>query len=259
MDQVKLDFDPPSACITLNRPQVRNALSPELVTHFHTALDQVQERDDVAALIITGEGTAFCGGADLKVLREIAAQSVEQARQDSQDLMNFFRRIYEFPKPVIAAVNGPAMGGGCGLASVCDIVLAAEDAVFGYPEVRVGFVPALVAVFLVRICGEKKARELLLTGRVFSAQEAQEMGLVNHVVAKESLLGKARELAREIAQNSPTAVRLTKELMKDLPGLSLEKGLIAALQLNTLIRTTEDFKEGVSSFLEKRRAQWKRR
>ncbi|MCH8321069.1 MAG: enoyl-CoA hydratase/isomerase family protein [Acidobacteria bacterium] len=259
MDQVKLDFDPPSACITLNRPQVRNALSPELVTHFHTALDQVQERDDVAALIITGEGTAFCGGADLKVLREIAAQSVEQARQDSQNLMNFFRRIYEFPKPVIAAVNGPAMGGGCGLASVCDIVLAAEDAVFGYTEARVGFVPALVAVFLVRICGEKKARELLLTGRVFSAQEAQEMGLVNHVVAKESLLEKARELAREIAPNSPTAVRLTKELMKDLPGLSLEKGLMAALQLNTLIRTTEDFKEGISSFLEKRRAQWKRR
>lgn len=259
MDQVKLDFDPPSACITLNRPQVRNALSPELVAHFHTALDQVQERDDVAALIITGEGTAFCAGADLKVLREIAAQSVEQARQDSQNLMNFFRRVYEFPKPVIAAVNGPAMAGGCGLASVCDIVLAAEDAVFGYPEVRVGFVPALVAVFLVRICGEKKARELLLTGRLFSAQEAQEMGLVNHVVAKESLLEKAQELAREIAPNSPTAVRLTKELMKDLPGLSLEKGLIAALQLNTLIRTTEDFKEGVSSFLEKRRAQWKRR
>jgi len=259
MDQVKLDFDPPSACITLNRPQVRNALSPELVAHFHTALDQVQERDDVAALIITGEGTAFCAGADLKVLREIAAQSVKQARQDSQNLMNFFRRVYEFPKPVIAAVNGPAMAGGCGLASVCDIVLAAEDAVFGYPEVRVGFVPALVAVFLVRICGEKKARELLLTGRLFSAQEAQEMGLVNHVVAKESLLEKAQELAREIAPNSPIAMRLTKELMKDLPGLSLEKGLIAALQLNTLIRTTEDFKEGVSSFLEKRRAQWKRR
>ncbi len=259
MDQVKLDFAPPSACITLNRPQVRNALSPELVTHFHTALDQVRERNDVAAVIVTGKGTAFCGGADLKVLREIAAQSVEQARQDSKNLMNFFRRIYEFPKPVIAAVNGPAMGGGCGLASVCDIVLAAEDAVFGYPEVRVGFVPALVAVFLVRICGEKKARELLLTGRVFSAQEAQEIGLVNHVVARESLLEKAREIAREIAQNSPTAVRLTKELMKDLPGLSLEKGLIAALQLNTLIRTTEDFKEGISSFLEKRRAQWKRR
>ncbi len=259
MDQVKLDFDPPSACITLNRPQVRNALSPELVTHFHTALDQVEARDDVAAVIVTGEGTAFCGGADLKVLREMAAQSVEQARQDSQNLMNFFRRIYEFPKPVIAAVNGPAMGGGCGLASACDIVLAAEDAVFGYTEARVGFRPALVAVFLVRTCGEKKARELLFTARVFSAQEAQEIGLVNHVVAKDSLLGKTREIAREIAQNSPTAVRLTKELMKDLQGLSLDKGLITALQMNTLIRTTDDFKEGVSSFLEKRRAKWKRR
>ena len=259
MDQVKLDFDPPSALITLNRPQVRNALSPELVTHFHTALDQVRERNDVAAVIVTGKGTAFCGGADLKVLREIAAQSVEQARQDSQNLMNFFRRIYEFPKPVIAAVNGPAMGGGCGLASVCDIVLAAEDAVFGYTEARVGFIPALVAVFLVRICGEKKARELLFTARVFSAQEAREIGLVNHVVAKDSLLDKARGLAQEISLNSPTAVRLTKELMKDLQGLSLDKGLITALQMNTLIRTTEDFKEGVSGFLEKRPATWKRR
>ncbi len=259
MDQVKLDFDPPAVLITLNRPQVRNALSPDLVTEFHTALDRVEARDDVAALIVTGEGKAFCGGADLTVLREMTAQSVEEARQDSQGMMNLFRRIYEFPKPVIAAVNGPAMAGGCGLASVCDIVLAAEDAVFGYPEVRVGFVPALAAVFLVRICGEKKARELLLTGRVFSAQEAQEMGLANHVVAKDSLLEKARELAREISQNSPTAVRLTKELMKDLQGLSLDKGLMAALHLNTLVRTTEDFKEGVSSFLEKRRAKWKRR
>ena len=259
MDPVKLDFDPPSACITLNRPQVRNALSPDLVTHFHAALDRVEARDDVAAVIVTGEGQAFCGGADLKILQEMTAQSAEEARQDSQRLMNFFRRVHEFPKPIIAAVNGSAMAGGCGLASVCDIVLAAEDAVFGYPEVRVGFVPALVAVFLVRICGEKKARELLLTGRVFSAQEAQEMGLVNHVVARESLLEKAQELAQEISQNSPTAVRLTKELIKDLQGLSLEKGLIAALHLNALIRTTEDFKEGVSSFLEKRRATWKRK
>lgn len=131
MDQVKLDFDPPAVLITLNRPQVRNALSPDLVTEFHTALDRVEARDDVAALIVTGEGKAFCGGADLTVLREMTAQSVEEARQDSQGMMNLFRRIYEFPKPVIAAVNGPAMAGGCGLASVCDIVLAAEDAVFG--------------------------------------------------------------------------------------------------------------------------------
>ena len=173
--------------------------------------------------------------------------------------MNFFHRVYEFPKAVIAAVNGPAIGGGCGLASVCDIVLAAEDAVFGYTESKIGFVPALVAVFLVRICGEKKARELLLTGRLFSAEEAQEIGLVNDLVAKESLLQKARELAEEISRNSPISVKLTKELMSDLQGLSLKEGLRVALQLNTLIRTTEDFKEGVSAFLEKRQPKWKGR
>lgn len=259
MDQVKLDFEPPAACITLNRPQVRNALSPDLVTQFHAALDRVEAENDVAALIVTGEGKAFCGGADLKILQEMTAHSAEQARQDSEGLMNFFHRIYDFPKPVIAAVNGPAMAGGCGLASACDIVLAAEDAVFGYPEVRVGFIPALVAVFLVRICGEKKALELLLTGRVFSAQEAQDMGLVNHVVSQKSLLAKARELAAEISQGSPTAVRSTKELVKDLQGMNLEKGLTAALHLNALIRTTEDFREGISSFLEKRRPKWKGR
>ncbi len=257
METVRLDFEPPSVLITLNRPQVRNALSPDLVASFHTALDQVQQRDDVAAVIVTGEGTAFCGGADLSVLRDLTAQSAEQARRYSEGLMNFFHRVYEFPKPVIAAVNGPAIGGGCGLASVCDIVLAAEDAVFGYPESKVGFVPALVAVFLVRICGEKKARELLLTGRPFSAEEAQEIGLVNDLVAKESLLQRARELAEEISRNSPTSVKLTKELMSDLQGLSLKDGLRVALQLNTLIRTSEDFKEGVSAFLEKRQPKWK--
>ena len=257
MDKVRLDFEPPSALITLNRPQVRNALSPDLIAGFHAALDQVQQRDDVAAVIVTGEGTAFCGGADLRDLRDMTAQSAEQARRHSEGLLNFFHRVYEFPKPVIAAVNGPAIAGGCGLASVCDIVLAAEDAVFGYTESKVGFVPALVAVFLVRICGEKKARELLLTGRLFSAEEAQEIGLVNDLVAKESLLQKARELAEEISRNSPTSVKLTKELMSDLQGLSLKEGLRVALQLNTLIRTSEDFKEGVSAFLEKRRPKWK--
>ena len=259
MDKVRLDFEPPSALITLNRPQVRNALSPDLIADFHTALDQVQQRDDVAAVIVTGEGTAFCGGADLRILRDMTAQSAEQARRHSEGLMNFFHRVYEFPTPVIAAVNGPAIAGGCGLASVCDIVLAAEDAVFGYTESKIGFVPALVAVFLVRICGEKKARELLLTGRLFSAEEAQEIGLVNDLVAKEFLLQKARELAEEISRNSPTSVKFTKELMSDLQSLGLKEGLRVALQLNTLIRTTEDFKEGVSAFLEKRRPKWKGR
>ena len=259
MDEIKLSFDPPSALITLNRPQVRNALSPDLVKGFHRALDQVEQRDDVAAVIVTGEGKAFCGGADLRILQEMVTQSAEEVRQDSGELMKFFSRIYEFPRPVIAAVNGPAFGGGCGLASVCDIVVAVKEATFAYTEAKVGFIPALVAVFLVRICGEKKARELLFTGRVFSAEEAQKIGLVNTIVARESLLGRAHEFAEAISQNSPIAVKLTKELIADVYGASLKEALTAALQLNALVRTTEDFQEGVASFLEKRQAKWKQR
>lgn len=259
MDEIQLSFDPPSALITLNRPEVRNALTPQMVEGFHQALDRLEKRDDIAAVIVTGEGKAFCGGADLRVLQQMATQSVEEVRQDSRGLMKLFARIYEFPKPVIAAVNGPAAGGGCGLVSVCDIVMAVEGATFAYPETKVGFIPALVAVFLVRICGEKRAGELLLTGRAFPVEEAQEIGLVNTIVDAPSLLKKARESVKAIAQNSPVAMSFTKELIRDVHGLSLQEALDAALQLNALVRTSEDFKEGVSSFLEKRQPQWRRK
>ena len=259
MDEIQLSFDPPSAVIRLNRPEVRNALSPDMVKLFHQALDQLEERDDIAAVVVTGEGKAFCGGADLRVLQEMATQSVEEVRRDSRALMQLFSRIYEFPKPVIAAVNGPAAGGGCGLVSVCDIVLAVEGTTFAYSETKVGFIPALVAVFLVRICGEKRARELLLTARTFPVEEAQEIGLVNAIVDPASLLDQARESVKTIAQNSPVAMSLTKELIRDVYGLSLQEALDAALQLNVLVRTSDDFKEGVTSFLEKRPPQWRRK
>lgn len=259
MNEIKLSFDPPAALITLNRPRVRNALSPSLVESFQVALGEVAGRQDVAALIVTGQGKAFCAGADLKVLRELASQSAEKAREDSRRLMSLYQGVYEFPKPVIAAVNGPAIAGGCGLTTVCDIVVSAEDATFGYPEARVGFIPALVAVFLERACGEKRARELLLSGRTLSAREAKEIGLVNYVVPQDGLLAKAHQLVQEISQNSPIAVSLTKELVRDLHGLDLKRGLEVALHLNSLIRTTEDFKEGVDSFLEKRSPEWKGR
>ncbi len=259
MNEIKLSFDPPVALITLNRPEVRNALCPSLVESFQVALEKVAGRQDVAALIVTGQGKAFCAGADLKVLWELASQSAEKAREDSRRLMSLYQGVYEFPKPVIAAVNGPAIAGGCGLTTVCDIVVSAEDATFGYPEARVGFIPALVSVFLERACGGKRARELLLTGRILSAREAKEIGLVNYVVPREGLLTKAHQLVQEISKNSPIAVSLTKELMRDLHGLDLKRGLEVALHLNSLIRTTEDFKEGVSSFLEKRKPEWKGR
>lgn len=258
METIKLVIDPPVAVVTLNRPEVRNALSPELIHDFEQALDEIQKAEGVAAVIVTGEGPAFCAGADLSSLQKMTTQPAEDARQDSMRIMHFFRRLYQFPKPVIAAVNGPAMGGGCGLASVCDIIVSAEDAIFGYTELKVGFIPALVSVFLTRICGEKKTRELLLTARTFSAQEAQQIGLVNHVVARDALLSKARELAEAISKNSPLGVTFTKELIGRMRGLNLDEALAAAVELNILTRTTEDFKEGITAFLEKRTPKWKR-
>lgn len=253
---IQLTFDPPVALVTLNRPRARNALSPQLIREFESALDTIEQRKDIAALIVTGKGSAFSAGVDLRVLQEMVDESVEDSRQDSLRTMNFFRRLYRFPKPVIAAVNGPALGGGCGLATVCDVVFACKEAIFGYPEVKVGFIAALVTVFLLRICGEKKARELLLTGRTLQAAEALEMGLVNHVVAKKALLSRSRDMALALSRNSPTGLRFTKELLGHLAGLSLDQALEEAVELNTLVRTTADFREGLAAFLEKRPPLW---
>ncbi|MBI4444746.1 MAG: enoyl-CoA hydratase/isomerase family protein [Acidobacteria bacterium] len=257
MQNIKLSLDPPVATITLNRPQVRNAISADLIADFESALDQIENDPGILAVIVTGEGSAFSAGVDLSVLKEMTRQPAELSRQDSLRVMRLYRRLYLFPRAVIAAVNGPAIAGGCGLASICDLVIAAEDAIFGYTELKIGFVPALVSVFLVRICGEKRARELMLTGRTFSAAEALQIGLVTEVVPREQLLSRAHELAESIARNSPTGVAFLKGLVGHMRGAGLDEALTLALEFNALIRSTEDFKEGVTAFLEKRPPRWK--
>lgn len=251
-----LKFQGPVAVITLNRPEVRNALSPRLMEEVQEALFQVGRRPDIGAVILTGAGSAFCAGADLHRFRDLLDRDAEESRQDSLRFLRFYRTLYEFPRPLIAAVNGPAVGGGCGLATVCDLVVASDTARFGYGEVRVGFVPALVSVFLFRLCSEKVVRELLLTGRTLSAAEAKEVGLVNEVTAPDRLMEAAFELANRICANSPTAVELTKSLLARLPGLSLHQALEEAMAINALARTSSDFREGIEAFLEKRTAVW---
>jgi methylglutaconyl-CoA hydratase len=167
-----------------------------------------------------------------------------------------FRALYEFPKVTIAAVNGAAIAGGTGLALLCDFTLAVPEAKFGYTEVRIGFVPAIVSTFLLRQVGEKQARDLLLTGRLFGADEAARMGLINEIVPPESLMTRARELASLLMQNSPTSLRATKQLLTDQAGGELDVQLDAALRENAAIRNTADFREGISSFLEKRKPTW---
>lgn len=252
-----LDWEGPLAILTLNRPGRRNALSYELIDELLRALGDVQNSPDAQLLILTGAGRAFCSGMDLESLRSITRRSQEENLGDSQTMARLFRRLYEFPKVTIAAVNGPAIAGGCGLATLCDFTLASSDARFGYTEVRIGFVPAIVSAFLVRQVGEKQARDLLLTGRIIAAEEAFRLGLVNEVVAPDRLFDHARELASSLLENSPASLLATKRLLKYYSAPELDRQIGAAVEENAGIRATADFHEGVTSFLEKRKAHWR--
>lgn len=252
---IQLDYDGTVATITLNRPEKRNAISFELIDDLLRALEEVS-RSEAIVLIITGAGKAFCSGMDLDNLKSLLGRSPEQNLQDSKAMVQLFRSLYEFPKVTIAAVNGPAVAGGTGLAFLCDFTLATPDAKFGYTEVRIGFVPAIVSTFLLRQVGEKQARDLLLTGRIFGAEEAVRMGLVSEIVPTENLMTRARQLAALLMENSSASLRATKQLLTDHARAELDSQIEAALHENAAIRATADFREGISSFLEKRKPVW---
>jgi methylglutaconyl-CoA hydratase len=171
-------------------------------------------------------------------------------------MASLFRTLYDFPKPTIAAVNGAAIAGGTGLATLCDFTLAVPEAKFGYTEVRIGFVPAIVSTFLLRQVGEKIARDLLLTGRHFDAEEAKRIGLISEIVPADKLLTRARELATLLIENSPASLRYTKRLLSDAARTEMDTQIDSAVRENAAIRSTADFREGVSSFLEKRKPRW---
>ncbi len=252
-----LTCEGPIAIATLNRPDRRNAISYELIDELLRVLAEVDD-SDASILILTGAGKAFCSGMDLDNLRAITSRSEQENLADSQAMAKMFRTLYEFPKITIAAVNGPAIAGGCGLATLCDFTLASSEAKFGYTEVRIGFIPAIVSAFLVRQLGEKQARDLLLTGRIIDAEEAYRLGLATEMVLPERLLQRARELAADLLQNSPASLLATKRLLSNYSVAQLTDQIDAAVQENARIRTTDDFREGVSSFLEKRKPNWVR-
>lgn len=252
---IQLAYEARLATITLNRPEKRNAVSFELIDDLVRALDEVAKSDAIV-LILTGAGKAFCSGMDLENLKALLGRTPEQNLQDSQTMVQLFRSLYEFPKVTIAAVNGPAIAGGTGLALLCDFTLAVPDAKFGYTEVRIGFVPAIVSTFLLRQVGEKQARDLLLTGRIFGTEEAAKLGLVNEVVPAENLITRARELASVLMENSMSSLRATKQLLTDHARMDLNTHIDAAVRENAAIRTTADFREGITSFLEKRKPVW---
>lgn len=252
---LRLETDGAVATITLARPEKRNAISPQMIEELLAALDEVERRAS-RALILTGEGKAFCAGMDLEFLAELARLSPEENAADSKRMARMFRRVYFFSKPTIAAVNGAAIAGGTGIATMCDFTLAVPEAKFGYTEVKIGFVPALVSVFLRRQVGERQARDLLLSGRIFGAAEAQAMGLVNEVVPAQNLMARAKELAGTLAESSPTSLIRTKLLLRRCAEIEIDREIELALQENAAIRETADFKEGLAAFLEKRKPKW---
>jgi methylglutaconyl-CoA hydratase len=254
-ETLTLDIAGQLATITLNRPEKRNAISTQMICDLQSALDKV-ELGPVRVAIITGAGKSFCAGMDLEMLSAIATQSATDNMEDSRRMAKMFRRIWSFSKPLIAAVNGAALAGGCGIATLCDFTLAVPEAKFGYTEVKIGFLPAIVSVFLTRQIGDKHARDLLLTGRLVHADEAAKLGLISEIVPSEKLMPRAHELADILIAASPVSLTRAKRLLTSAAAASVDADLERAILENARIRATADFREGLASFLEKRKPIW---
>jgi len=250
-----IEHDGPIAKITFNRPDKRNAISTKMICDLLTAFDEI-EKTRTRVVILTGAGSAFCAGMDLEMLSALAQQTPQENQEDSRRMARMFRRIWSFPKPLIAAVNGHALAGGCGIATLCDFTLAVPQAKFGYTEVKIGFLPAIVSVFLTPHIGDKRARDLLLTGRLVEAQEAKELGLVTEIVPAERLMIRAGEIADQLIAASPSSLTRAKRLLTSAAAASVDADLERAVLENARIRCTPDFQEGLASFLEKRKPVW---
>jgi len=250
-DAVLYNVEGAVALITLNRPDKRNALNDAVVGGVKAALRAADENTSVRVVLLMGAGADFCSGADLAALQKISESSVEENLADAQTLSELFALVRRTSVPVVAAVRGRALAGGCGLATACDIVLAAESARFGYPEVKIGFVPAMVMAILRRNVSEKRAFELIARGAELSATEAERLGLINHVFMDDAFETEVERYVSGFERVSRTAVMLSKRLLYQMDGLSFDAALAAGVEVNTIARMTEDCQQGIARFLKK--------
>jgi methylglutaconyl-CoA hydratase len=241
--------------ITLNRPERRNAMNPEMQLELIAAMEDAAV-SSCRVVVFRGAGDAFCAGLDLSALQTMNDKTAADHRTDAQRIATLFRTLYELPRPTIAAVHGAAIAGGTGVATICDFTLVVPSAKFGYTEARIGFVPAIVSAFLALQIGDKRSRDLLLTGRLFDAGEAYRLGLVNEVVDADALDQRVLELAQTLAANSPESLAATKRLLAAQNKAWLDAAITQALEANAKARETADFKEGIAAFLEKRKPVW---
>ena len=242
--------------VSLNRPDKRNALNHQVVSELKEAFLMANEDAGAKVVVLNAKGDAFCAGADLAYLEHLQQNTFVENLEDSNHLKELFIQIYTMPKVVIAAIQGHAIAGGSGLATVCDYAFSVSDAKFGYTEVRIGFIPAIVMVFLIRKIGEHKAKDLLLSGRLISADEAVNYGMINSVV-KKNLEEEVENFAGElIIKNSAQSMAATKQMIANVQNLALEDGLNLAAQQNAKARATEDCKRGIEAFLNKKSLNW---
>ena len=251
MSTIIYNVENSTATITLNRPEKKNAMNDEVINGLKDALCNANKDENLRAIVIKGAGDDFCSGADLSALQKISESSAIENRNNAQNLMELFALIRKVRIPVIAAVRGRALAGGCGLATACDIVLASKSATFGYPEVKIGFVPAIVMAILRRNISEKRAFELITRGETFDAETAWNFGLVNRVFEDEGFEESVREYAAAYEKVSLSAVTLSKNLLYEMDGMNFEAAMEAGVDINTLARMTEDCKKGISRFLQK--------
>jgi len=258
MKYIKTEIKDRIGYIILNRAEKRNALNHPFVTELKEVFTLFAADDSVKVIVLKAEGSAFCAGADLEYLKELQTFTYEENLQDSTHLMELYKLIYTLNKVVIAQVNGHALAGGCGLVSVCDFCFSIHEANYGYTESRIGFIPAIVMIFLIRKIGEANARHMLLSGNVITAQEAHQHGLINTIVDSEEDLEKevytfAQHL---IIHNSGSSMELTKKMMAAIQGMELDEALSYAAMMNAKARNSEDCKKGIESFLNKETVKW---
>ena len=239
------------ARLTLNRPEKKNALDAELVSEIKDAVRASARDPQVRVLLLSGAGSDFCSGADLSGLQRTSDAGVLENMADARNMAELFVEMRRHPRPIVAAVRGRALAGGCGLATAADLILAAESAQFGYPEVNIGFVAAMVMAILRRSLSEKRAFELVAMGEIISAQSALEFGLVNRVFAEETFTIDVDAYAARLAKKSASAVSLSKHLLYHMDGMSFEAAIDAGVHINAIARGTDDCRRGVERFLKK--------
>jgi len=244
-------IDGPVARVTLNRPDKRNALDSEMVSEIRRALAESAENSAVRVVLLSGAGKDFCSGADLAALHQIAKATVMENLADARQLADVFLDMRRHPRPIVAAVRGRALAGGCGIAAAADIILASESAQFGYPEVKIGFVPAMVMAIVRRSVSEKRAFELLTSGEPFPARTALEIGMINRIFPDASFDREVESYAAQLATRSTSALSLTKSLLYQIDSMSFEAALSAGVQTNAIARLTDECRRGIEQFLKR--------